>query len=239
MGRARLHPSRSLRFSGMTLIEIMIAIAILSMVITLIWSGFSQTSRNKKRVEGQIDQYHAVSMALERMVRELSAAYVSVHLHRSLSLQGMRSSFVGKDSMSGDRLDFNAFSNQRIRQNTWESDQHELSYFLTDNRQGVRVLARREDKGVDNEPRRGGRVETLVEGVEDLQFEYLDPISRTWLKTWDTTQGGVGQPNRLPAQVKITLTLEEPPGGGSGSRVFGTRAVLPMQFALNHARYNP
>jgi hypothetical protein len=55
------------------------------------------------------------------------------------------------------------------------------------------------------------------------------------VKGWDTTSG-TGQANRLPAQVKLLLTV---PGVAKENQreVFGTRAILPLRWALNHAAY--
>lgn len=228
---------------GMTLIEAMIAIAILGMVATMVWTGFSQTSRNKSRVEREIDHYQIVRAAMERMARELSMAYVSAHRNPSQSLVAMNTAFVGTDRGGRDRVDFTSFSHQRLYRDAHESDQNEISYFVTrhpDRSRDDQVLVRREQNRVDDDPQRGGRIEVMVENVEEFELEYLDPGDATgspeWRRTWNTTQGAE-QPNRLPAQVKIRLTINH---WRSGRRqTFGTRAVLPMVHALNHAIYNP
>jgi hypothetical protein len=44
------------------------------------------------------------------------------------------------------------------------------------------------------------------------------------------------QPNRLPQQVRIKITVPNVRGKGP-SQTFGTRAWLPLQYALNHAIY--
>ncbi len=223
---------------GMTLVEAMIAIAILSIVTTLIWGGFAQTSRNKSMIEGRIERRHEVSSALERMAREVSMAYVSAHANPSPSLQTVVTAFIGDDHGDSDRLDFTSFSHRRLYRNAHESDQNELSYFITNHpeRRDERVLARREQNRVDDDPQRGGRVEILVEGVRGLDISYLDPLSGEWLSSWNTTQGATGQPNRLPAQVKFLLTVDDP-AADNGRRTYGTRAVLELRWALNFATY--
>jgi len=231
--------SRPSTRAGMTLIEALIAITILAIVTTMIWGGFAQTARNKEAIEADMDRYHVIRAALDRMSRELSMAYVSVHLNPSPSMQTMVTAFEGRDHGDDDRVDFTSFSHQRLFRDAHESDQNEISYFLTHDpsRRDVRVLARREQNRIDDDPGRGGRVEVLVEDVTGLQIEYLDPLSGQWLDSWSSTQGA-GQPNRLPSQVKILLTVPDP-RGGRRSRTFGTRATIPLTFALNHAVYNP
>lgn len=81
-------------------------------------------------------------------------------------------------------------------------------------------------------------MEVLLEDVEDFQLEYLDPVSGEWLDSWDTTQAATGQPNRLPTQVRILLEVPDP-HRPSRTKTFGTRATIPLTWALNHAVYNP
>ena len=227
------------RTSGVTLVEVMVAVAILAIVMTLIWGGFSQTSRNKAHVEAEADRYHVIRIALERMTRELSMAYTSVQLNPNQALQVMNTAFVGTDRGSGDRIDFTSFSHHRLYRDAHESDQNELSYFVTrhPDDSSIDVLARREQSRIDEDPRRGGRVQILVEDVKGFELEYYDPLTDEWQDTWDTTQAAA-QPNRLPMQVKITLTVPDI-RNPSRERVFGTRASIPITWALNHSIYNP
>jgi general secretion pathway protein J len=223
---------------GMTLIEVMVAMAMFALVGSLVYGGFAQTSRAKRTLETQLDRYHEVRMAMERMVRELSMAYVSTHLHISPSLQGMRTTFIGKDSGFGDRIDFTSVSHTRVYRDAKESDQNELSYYIADDPDGEgKVLARRMQPRPDDKPTEGGRVEVLLSDVLEFDLEYLDPASWEWVKDWDAVTG-VSQTNRLPAQVKIRIAIPSLASNASEKRqVFVTRAVLPLTWALNHANY--
>ena len=230
---------RRARVAGITLIEAMIAITIMAIVASTTWAAFSQMTRNKARVERRLDRSHVAQMAMERMARELSMAYVSAHRPRNESLLEVNTAFIGHDHGGRDRIDFTSFSHQRLYRDAHESDQNELSYFVARHPEDddVRVLARREQNRVDDDPTKGGRVEILVEGVESFDLQYLDPLSKEWVRTWDTTQA-TGEMNRLPAQVRIVLELTNPREGGDPI-VYATRTSLPMLHGLNHAIYNP
>ena len=227
------------RTLGMSLIEVMIAVTILAIISTLIYSGFVQTTRNKTRVEGQTDRALEVTSALERMARELQSAFVSAQLNQSPSLQVVHTAFVGTDRGSRDRLDFTSFSHQRLYRDAKESDQNELSYFIArdPDRSDRRVLVRREQARIDDDPLKGGTLQVVLHDIETLELEYLDPITTEWVRTWDTQQA-TGQPNRLPAQVKITLGVVSIDGRRRTQKV-GTRVSLPIRYGLNHAIYNP
>ncbi|MGF1465219.1 MAG: type II secretion system protein GspJ [Sandaracinaceae bacterium] len=225
------------RRGGMTLIEVMVAITIFAIVATIVFGGFDQTMRNKARMEAQTDRAHVIRMALERMVREIGSAYVSIHVHRNPSFRTMSTCFIGGSTARGDRLDFTSFSHRRLYRDAHESDQNELSYFLTNHPEivGQRVLARREQRRVDDDPQSGGSVQILIEDVLDLEFEYLDPLNGEWLDSWDATMDAGQQPNRLPTQVKIRVTV--PAWSGRGEEVYATRAQPMITWALNHAVY--
>lgn len=222
---------------GLTLIEVMVAMTIIAIVSTLLYTGFTQTASNKKRIEGEMERHHEIRMALERIARELSMAFVSAQVNPNAGIQVVKTAFVGKEAGGGSRLDFTAFAHQRLYRDAHESDQCELAYFLTDDPddRGKDALARREQARIDDDPLEGGKAQVLVHDVESFELEYLDPVSGEWISSWDTTQGAM-QPNRLPSQVRIILTVPNVRGQGP-SMTFATRASLPLQYALNHATY--
>lgn len=224
---------------GFTLLEVILAVTVLSLIGTMIYGGFSQTALNKARIEEDVDLSQVVHMALARMTRELSMAYVSTHVNPSLDLRVSNTAFIGKDNGRDDRIDFTSFSHRRLYRNARESDQNEISYFVAEHpdEPGKNVLARREQNRIDDDPRRGGKSQILVENVEEFNVEYFDPLLSEWVETWDTVNT-LGQPNRLPTQVRIRLSVEDPRRPGK-TQTFGTRVAIPLTYALNHANYNP
>ena len=76
-----------------------------------------------------------------------------------------------------------------------------------------------------------------AEATEEFNLEYFDPLLTDWVQTWDT-EDVLAQPNRLPTQVRIRLTVEDPRRRGQ-TQAFGTRVTIPLTYALNHASYNP
>jgi len=224
---------------GFTLLEIILAVSVLALVGTMIYGGFSQTALNKARIEEDVDHSRIIHMALERMARELTMAFVSTHVNPSLDLRVVETAFIGKDHAKEDRIDFTSFSHRRLYRNAPESDQNEISYFVTEHPDdpGMQVLARREQNRIDDDPRRGGKSQILVENVEEFNLEYFDPLLTDWVQTWDT-EDVLAQPNRLPTQVRIRLAVKDPRRRGE-TQTFGTRVMIPLTYALNNANYNP
>ena len=224
-------------YSGMTLIEIMAAMAILAIVASLLYSAFVQTARNKQRIESELDRYHEIYSAIERIAQELSMAYTSAHRNPNETLRSMITGFIAKESGSNTRVDFTSFAHRRLYRNAHESDQNELSYFVTSDPKnpGRKVLARREQRRVDDDFTKGGQSQILIEDINKFELSFFDPLTMEWANNWDTTQAPM-QPNRLPMQAKILITVPNVTGRGM-PQTFGTRTNLPITYALNFAAY--
>lgn len=227
---------------GMTLVEVMVAVVILGIVATVVFGGFDQTVRNKNRMEAETDRAHVLRVAMDRMVTELASAYVSLHVNPSTQIRSMNTCFIAGRRGRGHRIDFTSFSHQRLFRDAHESDQHEVSYFMTRHpdpppgRRNQQVLARREQRRVDDDPQRGGTVQILVEDVRSFELEFLDPFTGEWISDWDASYPSGLQANRLPAQVKIRLVVPNP-FDRRREQVFMTRAQPRIVWGLNHAIY--
>jgi general secretion pathway protein J len=219
---------------GLTLLEVMVAVAILAMVAVLTYGAFDGVSRGKKGLGKVNDRYHQGRGAMSRITSELSSAFLS--LHQPLTEQQIRrlTIFAGTNSSPVDRIDFTSFSHRRLVKDARESDQNEISYFGSPdpNVSGKMDLARREATMIDREPKRGGEVNVLVEDIESFDVKYLDATSGLWTESWDSSQA-TGQPARMPFEIKITLVLKS---GIEGKPItFNTKMTVPIQAPLSFA----
>jgi general secretion pathway protein J len=225
--------------SGMTLVEVLAAMAVFGMVATVVYSGVAQTIRQKQIVESDLDRYHEIVMGLGRMAREISSAYVSAQAYSNpnRALWVVQTAFHGREEGRDSRLDFTSFSHRRLYRDTHESDQNELSYFVAQSPEdrSRSALARREQRRIDDKPEEGGQIQVLIDNVTEFKLTYLDSLTGEWLSTWDASPAGT-QPNRMPSQVQISVTVPNIRGKGR-EQTFGTRAYVPIRFGLNHAIY--
>lgn len=212
---------------GVTLIEIMVALAVMAVMASLVYGAFDAMGRTRKGVDEASDRYQQGRNALSRISREVQSAFLS--LHRPLENPGLQVSqtlFKGQDH----RVDFTSFSHRRLGFSSRESDQNELSYFLATNKEtGATDLARREAIVIDLKPDEGGVIQTLAEDVVSFDLSYLDPQLNEWVSSWDSSQP-TGQFERLPKQVKVDLVLAHQ-SGGSPYR-FSTKVAVAMQAPL-------
>lgn len=214
------------------MIEVMVAIAILSMVAVLIHGVVDSLSRGKKGEGMRAERVHQGREALQRIVRDLSCAYLSMHVPVNQALVTSKTAFVGRSSSSFDRIDFTAFAHRRTERDSHESDQAEVGYFVVadPDEPDKMDLVRREQTPIDLDPLKGGTVNVVAENVEEFDVRFLDPMTGLWTESWDSMQV-TGQPNRLPFAVRIRLGLK---GVGEGAPYsYTTKVFLPIQQPLS------
>ncbi|MDP9151103.1 MAG: prepilin-type N-terminal cleavage/methylation domain-containing protein [Myxococcota bacterium] len=216
---------------GMTMIEVMVAVAVLTMVAVLIHGVINSLARGKKGEAMRSDRAHQGRESMQRLVRDLSGAYLSLHVPTVQALITQKTAFVGRSASPFDRLDFTAFAHLRTDRETHESDQAEVGYFVVADPDVADKmdLVRREQTPIDLYPLKGGVVDVVAEDVDEFDVRFLDPQTGQWIETWDSTQAA-GQPNRLPLEVEITLELKGV--GGSLPYRYTTKVFLPIQRPL-------
>ena len=212
---------------GFTLTEIMIACAILGMIGTLSFGTLRSSVDARERTLQVTDRYHQVRQSMLRMTREIQSAFLSEH--RDCEDPQNKTIFLGKRSTNGMRLDFTSFSHFKIRADANESDQNELSYFVDNHPDdaGRKALFRREQARIDAEPEEGGSIKLMAEDVQDIQFEFFDPLDKEWEDEWDSTS--MDYKGKLPLFVKIEITALDSVGNEqkfiSKTRIFVQQAM--------------
>jgi general secretion pathway protein J len=213
------------------LIEIMVAVAILAMVVTMVFGTMQNTFKTKSAIEATSSRYRTVRIALERMAREVSMAYLSQN--EDTSQQERRTFFVGKRHTDIDELRFSYYGHQRLYQDANESDTAQVAYTPARDREDPRKtnLVRRETRRLSNLKMEDapGEADIICDDVIKLRLDYWDARDKQWREEWVTTAAD-GQPDRLPSRVKITLTVHDE----RGKEVpFVTETRLAMQEPLN------
>lgn len=212
---------------GFTLTEIMIACAILGMIGTLSFGTLRSSVDARERTLAVTDRYHQVRQSMLRMTREIQSAFLSEH--RDCEDPQNKTIFLGKRSTNGMRLDFTSFSHFKIRVDANESDQNELSYFVDNHPDDAsrKALFRREQVRIDAEPEEGGSIKLMAEDVQDIQFEFFDPLDKEWEDEWDSTS--MDYKGKLPLFVKIEITALDAVGNEqkftSKTRIFVQQAM--------------
>lgn len=186
--------------------EIMVAVSITALMGAVVATAFQTSFNAKEVVEGEAERYRMVRVALNRMVREIGAAYVSDRYdsRRFRDANDRPTNFVGER----DRLLFTTFAHQRLYTDAKESDQAVVEYFVESSRErgtnGRQDVMRRVNPNVDDRMDRGGTMDVLFEGVKRLEFAYWDTDRKEWDDEWDTRR--LERKSILPTRVRITVT---------------------------------
>jgi general secretion pathway protein J len=195
------------RAAGFTLIEVMLALAILGFVTAIMWGSFSQTATNKKAIEAAQDRTHTVRVALLRMVREIEMAYLSASENTALS--DRRTFLIGASRSDVDELQFSSFAHQRMRAGVAEGDTSLISYYGERDPEDRRVLnlMRRETRRLqaENPSTILGEAYILCPDVSRLKIQYYDHKLKEWVNEWSTLNASGNQ--YLPTHVRLTLTV--------------------------------
>jgi prepilin-type N-terminal cleavage/methylation domain-containing protein len=228
-----IRPIRPLRIvqRGFTLIEVMISIAILSLMMTLAWATTSQTGKAKRTFEDLERRNHEIRVALARVVADLEAAYLSTN--EDANANDPRTVFIGK----ADELRFSSLGHVSLWADANESEQTLISYSLKDRknrgeRDAHQDWLRRESRRLSNETwtSEPADLDVVLGTIEELKFEYWDWKDQKWRDEWDSTKAD-GQKGRLPERVRISVTFKNS-RGDEIKLVTQARLMLqePLQF---------
>src|SRR5207237_2890479 len=139
---------------GFTLLEVMIAIAVLAMIGGLTWKSFDGAYALKQRVETAQERDQTVRGALDRIGREVSMTSLSEHYdHKRFSERP--TFFRLKDGRREAVLTFTSFAHQRLHVDAKESDSAVFEYKLERDEARRTSLFRRVKAQIDEEPERG------------------------------------------------------------------------------------
>ena len=179
--------------SAFTLIEVLIALALLTIVMGAVYTSFFSVHRALDRFENVSLKYHEARTALDIMRREIEGAIVKNP--RSEDENKVKAGFVIKDrdilGISASSLELTSYS---FRGNSLIS----VSYFVT-MKDGKLYLIKHESPPVFQEK---GYSLDIMEDIMGFTVETL--FNNTWVKTWDTATT-----DKLPEIVRLSIEFDD------------------------------
>lgn len=210
---------------GFTLIELLIAIAILSLIMSVVYKSFYASTDGIRRAEAA-DELNSMARAVfVRLMDDISGAYLS----------GKDVIFIGETrrdkGLPQDSLNLTSLTNELIVKDAKETELHEVGYYLKEdidiNKRGtamekaVFALYRRDKKVIGNEPPlEGGTDYLLTDEIAGLRFSYFDDDAKKWKDTWDSRTT-----NKLPKAVEVEVIIFD---ADKKERSFRTIIDVPM-----------
>ncbi len=206
----------------MTLIEVIIALAIFSIISVFTVSSTDIGMRIKKKVSDQSDYYQALRTILRYFDRDISLAYHAFPDTKTGQMERLQAAktnllltvYTPSSYFKGtkEKLFFTSSSHQRIYKDTNETDTCKVSYYLEQDpdHPGIDNLVKRESPFIDDKIEESGAKYVIASGVQSLSFRYFSPKGvtddGTWTDRWDSTEGEYI--NTFPLAVEVTIVLE-------------------------------
>ncbi len=222
--------SRGPAAPGFTLVEVMVAVSITAVMGAMLAGAFQRAYQARDLVEQQEDRFAGARVALTRMAREISMAFLSEHYdHRRF--RDRPTLFRGRDGGDSDSLLFTTMSHERLVRDVKESDQSVVEYTLDSDPDlpGEEALWRREKARIDDDPEHGGTRAVLCQHVASFDVSYWDWRKQEWAREWNsasTERQGI-----LPTRVRLKLVLKMPDGRTSAFETQTRIAIIrPLDF---------
>lgn len=192
----RLHRTPSAR-AGFTLVEILVALGIFSLVLTAIYSSWTAILRASKvgtEAAAAVQRARMAGRTIEESLTSVQSYAQNIKLYAFLSENGNESSlsFVSRLSPSFPRSGkFGDFSVRRV------------TFSVEQGRDGSRDLVLRQNPvlmDMDKEEKEVPLI--LAKNVKEFKTEFWDLRLQDWVDEWKQT-------NQIPVLVKVSLKLAD------------------------------
>jgi len=194
---------------GFTLIEVLLAVFIASIVMAVLYASFFQIIKAKEKVEEELELYHEARVIFSKMTKDLATAFPRGSVN-SVTSNTNSDYFIGAQEGNFSTLRFTSLSRTPAK-DAKESDQTEISYFIepTEDEPELFSLIRRDDPtiGVDG----GGSEYPISERIVEFTLSYLGEPSLTTENQelafeWNSVESS------LPNAVNVNIVLRSPRG---------------------------
>jgi prepilin-type N-terminal cleavage/methylation domain-containing protein len=184
------------RNTGFTLVDLMVALAILAIVLSAVFALFHSHERTVRAAGEERDLYAEAALILDRLTHDITGAWLP-----TLPSEGQaKYAFAAEPG----RLDFTTTAGL-VPGAPVGSEIVEVGYRLetTDDESGLLRLIRRQDNTVDDTPDDGGWTIVLSQRIIRMTVMYADSNGQMD-ETFNTEQR-----SELPQMIAITLVMAD------------------------------
>lgn len=187
---------------GFTLLEVILAMAILAFITASVWASLYSIASSKASVEKRDDFQQMIRIVLDRLTQDLSLAFAIPQSARKTGF-----------STRNDRLSFTTLSHREMDPYLKECETTMVSYLMENDteRPGLYILKRKENRRLTEDfSEDDTRPIELLKGITRLEFEYYD--GEKFAKNWDFESMDALQKGKIPKAVKIDLVVKDERG---------------------------
>ena len=226
-GRRAMKSASSIRDdkSGFTLIEVLIAVAITVIVLTMLYSSFSQLITAKRRIETENELIQEANAILLKMRHDLVNVFPRGNINLGTSSPSAYHYFTGKLEGENSRIVFTSFAKDPTHYST-QSGQSEISYYVVPLRgewENMFALMRKDNYWIGNDE--AGAAYPISERVLSFRVNFLDgrsPVSANEQAVWEWNSSVM---RGFPRAVQIQIILA---GDGGQEEAHSMIVAIPV-----------
>lgn len=214
--------------AGFTLLEILIAIFIFSIVVTTIFVSYNSVFTGSATIDRGITGYETAKACLERMIFDLKSVYVTLPpRYTSPGFDDPEDPYrINADTINiknndFPRLRFASLAHLAVRGKI-EEGIAEVIYYVQDSEDRGYILRRADSLYPYSPFEEKNSDPILCEGIKTLTFKFYDQEG-TEYDLWDSDAKDFGF--ATPTSIGIKLEL----GNDTDAQLFETRVTLPVQ----------
>ena len=195
--------------SGFTLVEVMVAAAILALIVSMLYIAFASSVKTMEAGTEGGEIFRKAGVVLNRMAQDISCA----RLPSAEEDTSAQYAFIGEDKTEdGVPQDTLTFISTALPLRGPSRGIKQVGYYIAPDSETDKLsLFMKEDTtpALGNSPENAAKGMLLAEGIERLDLTYYDSQGREW-KRWDTTTPVFAR--KLPQLVRISLFFKDDKG---------------------------
>jgi len=215
---------------GFTLLEILLAFFIFSLIIGIIYSSYSGSFTTVNKTEARMEMYHKAAIAMDRISEDLQGAYISLQSPTDATAEPSGATrFIGKNNEIGgqeaDTISFFSRIPPLFENDVKYTTGQVISYEVKEGEAADELILLRSEHGafVETASEREGL--PLCDGLQAVKFTFTDAEGEEH-EDWDSDSEDFA--GSLPSMVTVTLIFLNPDNPDE-PQVFETGVALPAQ----------
>lgn len=240
---------------GFTLLEVILAITILSTLTILSTQVISRALKARTKIQAEVDDVSALRDSMRMIKTDINMAYHHRDFEKEIQelinkpknpatpteakkRQTKRGDptthFVGTDTT----INFVTMNGARTIANIKQADFIEVGYALKSCRNlttesSSECLYRRTQNLLDEDVSTGGNEIVMLENVTEFKLRYIGETKQDWVSSWNSTNSSsdAGTRQLFPDSVEVSLSIEREIE--NKPRSYSMQFVVPVHFPNN------
>ncbi len=215
---------RNLGFKGFTLIEVLIAIGLLSLMSIAIFQITARSFDINFKLSSESTDYVSIILSLQTIETDLAQIYNPAFSGGTPKDQQQTTDFwsaplredgLRRSRVKGNRekITFINNGNRVVEEDSTQSDLQKVTWEIERNNSGAYTLYRSADWDAfhyeDGTAKKPNRV-ALLENMVSAKFSYYRKENKTWEDQWDSESPYIHPNSRFPDLVALKIELPDP-----------------------------